>query len=106
MCKIFMVAKRHYAIYSNRCKTFENLNMNRTILILFVLISNSIYSQNGYADWDKNYKYESADKIIQAEIDYAKKVDKDTTKGHYYVAMSKFRFIALRKVSDFAEQNC
>lgn len=68
--------------------------MNRIIVILFVLISNSIYSQNGYADWDKNYKYESADKIIQAEIDFAKEVEKDTTEGHYYVAMSKFRFIA------------
>lgn len=68
--------------------------MNKIILILFVFISNSIHSQNGFEDWDKNYKYESAEKIIQAEIDYAKKVEKDTIEGQYYVAMSKFRFIA------------
>jgi len=68
--------------------------MKRTILILFVSITNFIYSQNGIKDWDKNYKYESAEKIIQAEIDYAKEVEKDTTEGHYYVAMDKFRFIA------------
>ena len=68
--------------------------MNKTFLILFVIISNFIYSQNGFEDWDKNYKYESAEKIIQAEIDYAKEVEKDTTQGHYYVAMEKFRFLA------------
>ena len=68
--------------------------MKKTFLILFVIISNSIYSQNGFEDWDKNYKYKSAEKIIQAEIEYAKEVEKDTTEGHYYVAMDKFRFIA------------
>jgi len=78
-------------IYSS-CKTFKNLTLKKTSLILFVIISNSIYSQNGFEDWDKNYKYESAEKIIQAEIDYAKEVEKDTTEGHYYVAMDKFRF--------------
>ncbi len=68
--------------------------MKRTILILFVLISNFIHSQNGIEDWDKNYRYVSAEKIIQDEIDYSKEVEKDTTEGHYYVAMEKFRFIA------------
>ena len=68
--------------------------MKRTILILFVFISNFISSQNGFEDWDKNYSYESAEKIIQGEIDYAKKVEKDTTQGHYYVALAKFRIIA------------
>ncbi|WP_299888312.1 hypothetical protein [uncultured Lacinutrix sp.] len=68
--------------------------MTRKCLILFLLISNWIYSQNGFENWDKNYKYESAAKIIQSEIDYAKEVEKDSSKGHYYVAMEKFRFIA------------
>lgn len=68
--------------------------MNKTILILFICISNIIYSQNGFEDWDKTYKYESAEKIIQAEIDYAKKVEKDTSIGQYYVALEKFRFVA------------
>lgn len=68
--------------------------MNKRFLIVFAIISNSIFSQNGFEDWDKNYKYESAENIIQAEIDYAQEVEKDTTEGHYYVAMNKFRFIA------------
>ena len=68
--------------------------MNKRFFILFIIISNSINSQNGFEDWDKNYRYKSADKIIQAEVDYAKEVEKDKTEGHYYVAMNKFRFIA------------
>ena len=68
--------------------------MKTRILVLFAFISNFVYSQNGIEDWDKNYKYQNAEKIIQAEIDYAKDVEKDKTEGHYYVAMNKFRFIA------------
>ena len=68
--------------------------MKRTFVILFAFISSNIYSQNGFENWDKNYKYKSAEKIIQAEIDYAKEIEKDTTEGHYYVAMEKYRFTA------------
>ncbi|AJR04783.1 hypothetical protein [Siansivirga zeaxanthinifaciens] len=68
--------------------------MKTSFLIVFVCISSVIYSQNGFEAWDKNYTYKSVEKIIQAEIDYAKEVEKDKTEGHYYVAISKFRFIA------------
>jgi|TARA_B110000908_G_C9869209_1_gene277562 hypothetical protein len=68
--------------------------MNRAILIIIILFSNFIYSQKGIEKWDKTYKNENAEKIIQAEIDYALEIEKDTTEGHYYVAMEKFRFLA------------
>lgn len=68
--------------------------MKKAIIIFIVFVSNFIYSQNGFEDWDKNYRYKSAEEIIQAEIDYAKEIEKDTTQGHYYVAMEKFRFLA------------
>jgi hypothetical protein len=68
--------------------------MKRKLLLLLILISNFIFSQNAFEDWDKNYALTNPKKIIQSEIDYAKKIEKDTTQGHYYVAMEKFRFIA------------
>ncbi len=68
--------------------------MNKPILIIFVLISNLIYSQNGFEDWDKNYRIENPEDIIQNELDYAEKVDNKEIEGKYYVAMEKFRFIA------------
>lgn len=68
--------------------------MNKIFVILFVIISNTIFAQSGFIEWDKNYRLESAEKIIQSEIDYAKEVEKDTTQGHYYVGMNKFRFLA------------
>lgn len=52
------------------------------------------YSQKGFEDWDKYYIYKDALEIIQAELDYAKKIEKDTSQGHYYVALEKFRFLA------------
>ncbi|MBS3993664.1 MAG: hypothetical protein KGZ87_08110 [Bacteroidetes bacterium] len=70
------------------------MTMNRKIAILFILISNCVFSQNGFEDWDKNYRYKSAENIIQDEKEYAKEVEKDTSQGHYYVAMDKFRFLA------------
>lgn len=78
------------------CRNILFLKMRKiaTILLIFVFISNVIYAQNGFVDWDKNYKYKAAESIISAEIDYAKEVEKDTSEGHYYVAMDKFRFIA------------
>ncbi|CAL2088298.1 hypothetical protein [Tenacibaculum sp. 190524A05c] len=68
--------------------------MKNFIVILLTITSNYLFSQNGFPDWDKSYTYEKAENIIQNEIDYAKKVDQDKTEGSYYVAMSKFRFIA------------
>lgn len=69
--------------------------MKKLILIILVLISNSIYSQKGYEDWDKNYRIENPENIIQNELNYAEKVENKEIEGSYYVAMEKFRFIAL-----------
>jgi hypothetical protein len=68
--------------------------MNRTILSISLFISSFIYSQNAFENRDKDYTYRDARKIIQGETEYAKEVEKDTTQGHYYVAMEKFRFLA------------
>lgn len=68
--------------------------MNRAFFIIIILFSNIIYSQKGIEKWDRTYKKESAEKIIQAEIDYALEIEKDTTEGHYYVAIKKIRFLA------------
>lgn len=61
---------------------------------LLIFTSNFIFSQSGFQDWDKNYNYRSYEEIIQSELDYAQEVEKDTTQGHYYVALGKYRFIA------------
>lgn len=68
--------------------------MKKTILILSLFISISIFSQNGYESWDKTYTLSNAEKIIQAEVDYAKEVEKENPQGRYYIAMNKFRFLA------------
>lgn len=68
--------------------------MKKEILLIAFLITNCVFSQSGFEDWDKNYTYRDAEKIIADEINYAKKIDKDSPKGNYYVAMEKFRFLA------------
>ena len=68
--------------------------MKLRLLILLLLISNFIFSQKAFENWDKNYILSNPENIINAEIDYAKNIEKDTTQGHFYVAMSKFRFLA------------
>lgn len=68
--------------------------MKKSILIIFILISNYAYSQGGLTNWDQNYKLKSAESVIQAEKDYAQKVEKDTAETQYYISMQKYRFIA------------
>lgn len=68
--------------------------MNKSILLIFILLSSYNYSQGGLSKWDQNYQLTSAEKVIQAERDYAQKVEKDTAEAQYYISMRKFRFIA------------
>ncbi len=68
--------------------------MQKSILNIVLLFSIFTQAQNGFEDWDKNYKYKNAEEIIKTEIEYAHEVEKDTTQGHYYVTLQKFRFTA------------
>lgn len=65
-------------------------------IILLALLSSSLasFSQNGFADWDKNYPYKNAEIIVKEEKAYAKKVETDKDEAPYYVSLQKFRFIA------------
>lgn len=70
--------------------------MKKSILFIFILIliTTHNYSQGGLINWDQNYKLKSAESVIQAEMEYAQKVEKDTAEAQYYISMQKFRFIA------------
>jgi hypothetical protein len=68
--------------------------MKTSILIIFIFITNYCQGQGGLTGWDQNYKFTNAEAIIQAEREYAHKVERDTAEAQYYVSMQKFRFIA------------
>ncbi|QJP35109.1 hypothetical protein F0365_12285 [Nonlabens sp. Ci31] len=79
--------------------------MKSFLCFSILILSLNAYSQNGFESWDKNYKLVDIRELINAEFEYAKKVEADTAEAQYYVAMNTFRFIAeftgeQRKVSD------
>ncbi|MBZ9777611.1 hypothetical protein LB452_01630 [Psychroflexus sp. CAK8W] len=67
--------------------------MNKIILLVFVFISSYNYAQGGINGWDENYRLTDAESVIKAEMDYARKVEKDTAEAQYYVSMQRFRFV-------------
>lgn len=64
-------------------------------VFLLFFISQLVFSQNGFKDWDKNYMLKDAETVIQNEVAYAKEVEKGNKEGNYYVAIEKFRFLAV-----------
>jgi len=64
-----------------------------TLYILFI-ISNIGIAQNGFETWNKNYTFINPIEVIQSEINYAKKIEKDTIQSQYYVSAQKYRFVA------------
>lgn len=65
------------------------------ILYLIFFIHFFSFSQSAISEWDKKYTLQNPRDIIKYEINYANKIEKDTTEqGHYYLRTGAYRFLA------------
>ncbi|MDO6737835.1 hypothetical protein [Wenyingzhuangia sp. 2_MG-2023] len=68
--------------------------MKIMLFYFFTLSSFSFFSQSKFPDWDKNYILKNLNTVLSEEINYSKKIQKDTTAVMYYIAATKIRFLS------------
>jgi hypothetical protein len=68
--------------------------MKKLIALALFLSSFSLYAQNDFEEWDKNYKEIDLNEIIRQEKLYADTVEKATPEGDSYARMDRYRFPA------------